>query len=160
MNCLLPHSDTIWIHFFFILSRIMWEKYGHFIFTTPLHPDPHLTVVQSKLESRLKYWATHSFVCLFAYTPQSFAGSALLACALRCTHLFSRSLTHSLLSSWGSEWSDSYFCCVFCHLDHSAPFLSESQLWPSTWSHFLLSFCTFFPSDSIFYRFLAWLKRT
>ena len=58
-------------------------------------------------ESRRKYWATRVFIRSFARTTHSIACSALLAFFARCAaliRLLARSLTHSLPSSWESEW--------------------------------------------------------
>ena len=83
------------------------------------------TVVQNNQKYRLKYWATHSSVRLFARTAHSFACTALLTAL---TRLRSRSLC-SLPRPWESEILDDYFFCVFFFfffaiLAHSAPVAS------------------------------------
>ena len=72
------------------------------------------TMVQENQESRRKYWATHSSVCSFARTAQLFACSPLLALIMTSaalTQLLARSLTHSFLSLWKSEWLAGFFFC-------------------------------------------------
>ena len=73
------------------------------------------SMVQNNRESRLQYWAICSSVCTFANTAHSFACSTLLASQARSavlTRLLARSLC-SLPRSWGSEWLDGHFSCVF-----------------------------------------------
>ena len=55
----------------------------------------HGTVGQSSQQSGCKYWVTRSSACLFAHTPHSFAGSALLASFTR-SFMLTCSLAHSL----------------------------------------------------------------
>ena len=52
--------------------------------------------------NRLKYWATRSFVCLFARTAHSFACSALRALLARSAAL--TSITPLLVGQWMIRW--------------------------------------------------------
>ena len=119
---------TFMVNFFFnhriYLSRCRWRS---FISDVRLSSSPsrlssssfplQCTRVQNNQESRHKYWAIHSSVCLFAYTAHSFACSTLLVRSAVLTHLLAGSLTHSLknslLHSRDSEWLDGYICCFF-----------------------------------------------
>ena len=76
-------------------------------------------MVENSQEYRLKYWATRSSVRSHrSLVP--LLRTARFPHALRCAHLFARSLTrllaHSLRSlphSWESESLDDYLFCVF-----------------------------------------------
>ena len=74
------------------------------------------TMVQKNQEYRRKYWATRSSVCIFAHSTISFACSTLLYPHFATlVHLHASLLTHSLPSSWESEWLDGWsFYIVFC----------------------------------------------
>ena len=53
-------------------------------------------MIQNVFNFGWEYWATRSSARSFARTARC------LLCALRCAHLFARSLSHSLLSLWDS----------------------------------------------------------
>ena len=96
------------LHRFFLLLNfflsISFQTQSFFIIATYLISFFRLgTMVQSNQESRHKYWATRSSVCLFACTAHSPTCCALLASLTRSatlSHSFAHSLTHSLPSSW------------------------------------------------------------
>ena len=54
----------------------------------------------------------HSLVCLH-HSHVCLLHTVCFAHPFSCAHSFACLLTHSFLSSWESEWLDSYFCCVF-----------------------------------------------
>ena len=77
-------------------------------------------------QTHLEYWGTRHSACSLTRTAHSFACASLLAshCSLRtasyastlrCVHSLVRSLAHSLLSSWESEWFMSQNDLILSH---------------------------------------------